>query len=99
MASRSRRKQAVRRKGDTVNHPSHYQGKGMEVADVIEAFGLDWHHGTAVKYLLRAGKKDSELADIKKALWYVARRAEKLLGKKLLIDEEGVVTHISVERV
>jgi hypothetical protein len=70
----------------------------MEVADVCEAFELDWHTGTAVKYLLRAGKKHDEIADIKKALWYIARRANKKLGKILLINEEGNVTHLNLER-
>jgi hypothetical protein len=88
-------------KGEEINHPEHYQASttSMEVADVCEAFELDWHTGTAVKYLLRAGKKDAEIADIKKALWYITRRANKKLGKALLIDEEGNVNHLNVPAV
>ena len=81
---------------DEINHPRHYRTNGLEAADVIEAFDCDWHTGTAIKYLLRAGKKDAEIADIKKALWYIVRRANKKLGKIIMIDEDGDVTHLSV---
>lgn len=94
------RKGTDRRKRDEINYPSHYQDTSMEVADVCEAFNCDWHTGTAIKYLLRAGKKDAstEIADIKKALWYITRRANKKLNKVLLIDIEGNVTHLNSER-
>lgn len=61
---------------DPVNSPSHYQGNGMEVVDVIEAFGLDKSFclGNVVKYVLRAGKKDATLQDLKKARWYLDRQ-------------------------
>jgi hypothetical protein len=61
---------------DPVHRPGHYQGaNGMEVFDVVEAFGLD---GSAylfnvVKYVLRAGKKGSALEDLKKARVYLDR--------------------------
>lgn len=62
---------------EKVNHPSHYQGKGLEAIDVIESFGLGFNLGNAIKYILRAGKKGSEpedrLNDLKKADWYLSR--------------------------
>jgi hypothetical protein len=58
---------------DAVNHPSHYQGKSMEVIDVIEDFDLAFHLGNAIKYILRAGKKGSREEDINKAIWYLKR--------------------------
>jgi hypothetical protein len=61
---------------EAVNHPDHYQsGNGIEVIDVIEKYSLGFHLGNAMKYLLRAGRKDParEREDIEKARWYVKR--------------------------
>ena len=68
---------------EMVDHPSHYRENGIEAIDVIEAFGLGFHLGNAVKYVLRAGRKiadgeDAERAaktDVKKAIWYLKRYA------------------------
>ena len=62
---------------ETINHPLHYGGdKPYEVIKVIEAWGLDFCLGNAVKYIARAGKKDfcCEVEDLKKAVWYLQRR-------------------------
>lgn len=58
---------------DMVNKPPHYTDGGMEVIDFIEAKRLDYHLGNVVKYITRAGKKDDELQDLKKARWYLDR--------------------------
>ena len=59
---------------EMVNHPSHYQSKsGIEVIDVIEAFDLGFNLGNVVKYILRCGKKDSDIQELKKAKWYLER--------------------------
>lgn len=64
---------------DNVNHPSHYKTEsGIEAIDVIEAFSLNFHRGNAVKYILRSGKKNDELEDLKKAAWYINREIERL---------------------
>jgi hypothetical protein len=64
---------------DNVDHPPHYQSGGLEAIDVIEAFKLDFCTGNAVKYLLRAGKKDPAkfIEDLAKAKWYIERAIEK----------------------
>lgn len=63
---------------DMVNSPPHYQSMtGLEVIDVIESFGLGYHLGNAIKYILRAGKKDNRNQDLKKAIWYIDREIEK----------------------
>ena len=56
-----------------VDHPSHYQSaSGLEVIDVIEAFGLGFSLGNAVKYICRCGKKtDNEIQELEKAKWYL----------------------------
>lgn len=61
---------------DVVNHPSHYKTEsGLEAIDVLEQFGLvrDGRLFNAGKYILRAGKKDDELQDLKKAVWFLNR--------------------------
>ena len=58
---------------DYVNEPPHYKGKKFECIDVIEDFGLGFHLGNAVKYILRAGKKGDRVGDIRKAIWYLER--------------------------
>lgn len=70
---------------DLVNHPPHYQSNGMEVIDVIEAFGLDrnLYRGNVVKYVLRAGKKGSEIQDLEKARWYLDREIARLKGEMM----------------
>jgi hypothetical protein len=63
---------------ENVNHPKHYGGKDdpYEAIKVIEAWGLGFHLGNAVKYIARAGKKDSIVQDLKKAKWYLERVIE-----------------------
>lgn len=63
---------------DAVNHPAHYLRNGMEAIDVIEAFELPYHLGNAVKYILRAGHKNDEVEDLRKAIWYLYRYLGKV---------------------
>jgi len=53
-----------------VNHPTHYGGKNnpYEAIKVIDAWDLGFSLGNTVKYISRAGKKDSdaELQDLRK---------------------------------
>lgn len=64
-----------------VDHPSHYQGKKFEVIDIIEDFDLGFNLGNAIKYILRAGKKEigdeAFERDLEKAIWYLKREAGK----------------------
>ena len=64
--------------GDSVVHPEHYQGNGYEVLDIIDDFELNFNLGNVLKYLLRAGKKNSELKeeDLEKALFYLKRELD-----------------------
>lgn len=58
---------------EKVNHPAHYGGKDNphETIKCIEAWGLNYALGNAVKYISRAGKKGSSAEDLLKAIWYV----------------------------
>lgn len=64
---------------DVVNHPPHYKSdSGIESIDVIEGFGLNFHLGNVIKYILRHNKKGKPLEDLKKARWYLDREIEKM---------------------
>jgi len=68
---------------EAVNHPDHYGGDTpYEVIKVCEAWGLDKdaYLFNVVKYVARAGKKQksSEIEDLKKAAFYLARRIKCL---------------------
>lgn len=65
---------------EKVNHPDHYGGRDnpYEAIKVIEAWKLDFHLGNTVKYISRAGKKEDELEDLKKAAWYLKRKIDQL---------------------
>ena len=58
-------------------NPDHYKAGGIEVIDVLRAKLTPeelrgFLKGNAVKYLMRAGRKDGEkdMEDYKKAAWY-----------------------------
>ena len=59
---------------DAIN-PAHYRLGNTEVIDAIEDWQLGFHLGNSVKYIARAGKKDSTkpVEDLKKARWYLDR--------------------------
>lgn len=64
-----------------VDHPAHYGGDSVyETIKVIEAWGLDFNLGNAVKYISRAGKKDpsKSVEDLKKAIWYINHSIERI---------------------
>jgi hypothetical protein len=68
---------------DMVNHPPHYTRGNMETIDIMEAKSTPEEFKghlklTALKYLTRAGHKESELQDAKKTQWYVNRWVKTL---------------------
>ena len=56
---------------DTVHHPKHYTSDdcGVEAIEVTSL--LPACISNAVKYVWRCGKKDEDLQELKKALWYI----------------------------
>jgi hypothetical protein len=58
---------------------NYYCANGIEAQDVIEAFELNFARGSALKYLLRAGRKtDNEIRDLEKARAYIDREIQRL---------------------
>lgn len=74
------------RREEAVNHPSYYGGEDnpYEAIKVIEAWELGFNTGNTVKYISRAGKKnsDKEIEDLEKAAWYLNREIENLKKKR-----------------
>lgn len=66
---------------DIINHPSHYNTGSIEVYDFIESQQLNFARGNVVKYVSRAGRKqttgksieESAIEDLKKAKWYLEK--------------------------
>jgi hypothetical protein len=63
--------------GNTIR-PGYYQSSMGDVFDIANMYGLDMPLGTAVKYILRAGKKDKakEVEDLQKAVRCIERAIE-----------------------
>jgi len=52
----------------------HYEtGKDYDIIDVCKDYSLNFNRGNILKYVARAGKKDNELQDLRKALDYLQR--------------------------
>lgn len=66
---------------DEVNQPTHYTDGGIETIDFIEAKGLGFNLGNAIKYISRAGKKGNRLQDLQKAQWYLTREIKNEVEK------------------
>jgi len=66
-------------------NPQHYTATKIEPIDAIEAWGLGFNLGNAVKYIARAGRKEDRRADLIKAANYAYREATgKWLPKELM---------------
>ena len=51
--------------------PLYYQRGCIDVCDFIRDQGLNFHLGNAIKYICRAGYKDSKIHDLEKAIHYL----------------------------
>ena len=85
---------------EKVERPHHYNStknsKVYEAINIIEEYKLNFCLGSAIKYILRAGKKPNESFndDIKKAIWYlnreINRRGKMKIKIKWDISETGL---------
>lgn len=59
-------------KNEKINHPNHYaEGRVFEPIDVIRDWDLNFNLGNVVKYISRAGRKDSTIQELQKASVYL----------------------------
>ena len=56
--------------------PGYYQRGNIPVWEFIRDQGLNFHLGNAVKYICRAGYKDSKTEDLAKAIHYLQNELE-----------------------
>jgi len=66
-----------------INQPNHYTKGGIEVWDIMKAYlskeeFIGYLKGNIIKYNLRAGHKEDELKDYKKAQAYLNKLLEEL---------------------
>jgi hypothetical protein len=79
----------------TVKKPTHYQGQGMQVLDVTDAFDCNFNIGNVVKYVLRADKKRNHVEDLLKAREYLAHEISRISDEHTLL--EGILSELNVE--
>ena len=53
------------------NGPKYYKRGSIDVWDFIRDQELNFHLGNAIKYICRAGYKDSKIQDLEKAIHYL----------------------------
>lgn len=64
---------------EVLKKPKHYDSnKDYDIIDVCKDYSLNFNRGNILKYVVRAGKKDDELKDLKKALDYLQREIDYL---------------------
>jgi len=67
---------------DPVDHPQHYTShpSGIECIEVTRH--MTFNRGNAIKYIWRAGQKDSAKAveDLEKAIWYLNDEINRITG-------------------
>ena len=74
------------------NGPEYYKRGSTDVWDFIRDQGLNFHLGNAIKYVCRAGYKESKIKDLEKAIHYLQNELanEQNLyigsGKRLSVD-------------
>lgn len=55
-----------------IERPAHYvEGRKYEPKDVIRDWKLNFNLGNVIKYVSRAGRKDSKIVDLEKAKQYL----------------------------
>ena len=55
-----------------IERPAHYvEGRKYEPKDVIRDWDLNFNLGNVIKYVSRAGRKDSKIVDLEKAKQYL----------------------------
>ena len=65
---------------DPVNHPPHYTSDPSGVECITITQHRNFCIGNAIKYLWRAGLKDSapQVQDLQKAIWYINQEIERI---------------------
>lgn len=91
---------------EAVQHPRHYGGARdpYEAIKVIEAWGVGFNVGSALKYIRRAGQKpgESTIVDLDKARFYIEREIQLIRGDRpaeTVRGRVGVFEHLEARVV
>ena len=77
--------------------PTYYQRGTRDVWDFIREQELNFHLGNAIKYICRAGYKDSKIQDLEKAIHYLENELHH--AENILIRSgEGIPIKIQSEK-
>lgn len=69
------------------NIPNHYDnGLKHDLIDVIGSYKLNFNRGNVLKYIVRAGRKHSEIDDLEKALDYLEREIEHTRNRDQILN-------------
>jgi len=71
------------------NSPAYYTRGTIECWDFIRDQQLNYHLGCAVKYICRAGHKDSKIKDLEKAIHYLKNELENTIYESELTGPSG----------
>ena len=71
--------------------PAYYTRGDIECWDFIRDQQLNYHLGCAVKYICRAGHKDSKEQDIEKAIHYLENELQHTYAESELDGSSGQV--------
>ena len=91
------------KKYEKIQNPQHYNSTKnsniYEAINIIEEYKLNFSLGSAIKYILRAGKKPNESFkdDISKAIWYLNRELIKSNKMKVKIIWDVSETGLNYE--
>lgn len=62
--------------------PDYYRRGSIQVWDFIRDQGLNFHLGNAIKYICRAGYKDSKRQDLVKAIHYLQNELQHVITEQ-----------------
>ena len=71
--------------------PAYYTRGSIECWDAIRDWELNYHLGCAVKYIVRAGHKDSKEQDLKKAIHYLQNELDNCLLESDVNGSSGAI--------
>ena len=61
--------------------PNHYKAGEFDVIAFCQLHNINFDLGNVIKYVTRAGYKDNQLEDLKKAMWYLQREIDRIENK------------------
>ncbi len=76
---------------DPVNHPAHYTAHPSGVEAIQVTRHMNFNLGNAMKYIWRAGLKESAIQDLEKAVFYLNDEIARLGGIPARQEKERAV--------